>query len=126
MMAKLHHKLQYLTRFVNQDLQLANARFQDPRHAVDLATATVGTALHDMSKALRIRPVIASSERNYDNRRHPYNLKLAILVSKHRVLTRRDYQELFQKVRESRLPHLQEIADRYLPLKKVSWWKRIF
>ena len=87
-MAKLHHKLQYLTEYLNKDLQLANSKTNDPQHAVDLATATIGVTLGNMSKAIKLRPVVAASQHTYQNQQHPYNLKAADLVSRHKLLTR--------------------------------------
>ncbi|XIF20623.1 MAG: hypothetical protein AJITA_01404 [Acetilactobacillus jinshanensis] len=118
-MAKFHHKLQYLTHYLNRDLQLANSQADNLQQAVDLATATVGVALGNMSKALKMRSAIASSEKTYKNQQHPYNLKVAILVSRHNVIDGPDYPTI--KAHFDQLSSDQNTAEQKLPLPRKKF-----
>ena len=118
-MAKLHHKLQKITKYLNQDLNLANQHESDPSQAVNLATATLGIALGDLSKALKMRPIVAASEKTYRNQEHPYNLKVAIFVSRHHVMTGADYDKLNDSL--DSLSSDQNAAKQKLPLPRKKF-----
>ncbi|GLB46118.1 hypothetical protein WR164_00970 [Philodulcilactobacillus myokoensis] len=113
-MPKLHHKLQNLTDYINQDLRLAEADSTDDNAAVDLATATIGVALGDMDKASRMRPIVDASLDSYNNKNHKYNMKVAIFVSKHSVMSDDDYLKI--KVGLGTIADDQKKAKGKLPL----------
>ena len=118
-MAKLHHKLKNITDYINADLRLAHSQTNDQNRAVDLATATIGVALNDMDKAVKMRPLVVASEDTYQNSAHPYNLKVAIFVSRHHVLTSDDYAKLKAAIGDLKAD--QNAAHEKLPLPRKKF-----
>ena len=123
-MAKLHHKLKYLTDYINADLRLAHTQASNSDQAVDLATATIGVALGDISKAVKMQKIVAASEGTYQNREHPYNVRVAIFVSRHKIMNDSDYTKLHSAIKDLKAD--QQSAKGQLPLPKPHKFLGIF
>ena len=123
-MAKLHHKLKNITDYINADLRLAHSQTNDQNRAVDLATATIGVALNDMDKAVKMRKIVAASEDSYQNQEHPYNVEVAVFVSRHKIMNDSDYAELHSAIKNLKID--QQSAKDKLPLPKPHKFLGIF
>lgn len=119
-MAKLHHKLKFLNDYLAADFKIAYQVNHDPQSYIQLAVRTLGVSLNNPHKAKRMYPLMSKVAHFYINSSQEYNLKVAIMVSKHTILSKNDYLILENALDNHNLIKDNKKAQSSNPIKKPS------
>lgn len=125
-MAKLHHKLKYLNDYLSADFKAAYRTDHNPQNYVQLAVKTLGVSLNSRAKAKRMYPLMSKVGSFYVNSNHQYSLKVAILVSKHIILSKNDYLTLKNVLDQNNLIRDNRRAQSTAQITKPSLLSMIF
>lgn len=91
---KVHHKLDILTDYLKRDVKFANQKESNPEQITELILAQIGVAIGNVKKAQKMYRLVTSFERFCRDSAKKYSLKVAVFVSRHKVLSGADYLKL--------------------------------
>lgn len=94
MAEKFHHKLYVMNTYLRKDLDNAHQHANTATGVTNTAVDTLDHQLEDMKKANKMRHLVNSVRNFYQQSSKEYSLKVAIFVSRHKVLDNGDYAKL--------------------------------